>query len=944
MRFAKSVATAVAFVITCFGSATSQVFNGVLTQHNDNARSGQNLNETTLTPQNVSAATFGKVFSYSVDGQVYAQPLYVPNLSIPSMGTHNVVFVATENDSVYALDADGLSPTPLWHDSFINPAQGITAIPCSNTGCVVFPMRGITSTPVIDPNTDTMYLITRTVSKGQYFQTLHAIDITTGAEKFGGPVNIAGSVSGTGVGSKSGVIAFDPLAAVQRAGLLLANGMIYIAWSATREHGWIMAYDAQTLQQVAILNTTPNGTLGGVWQSGNGLAADGAGDIYVAVADGLFDVNTGGVDYGDSLLKLNSTLGVMDYFTPKDQACRRSYDKDLGSGGPLLLPAQGGAVSNELIIAGKGGGPCDSSGVTPIYVLNRDNLGQYNAMVDQVVEEVAASSAGYWSSPAYWQGSSAAYIYSAGGNGTTSDTLHMYSVSNGQLSATAVAQSSNTFIVGATPSISAKGNSSGIVWVIERQDNLDTNPGTSPAILYAYDATDVSKMLYNSTQVVQRDQGGCGNKFQVPTIANGRVYVATQNELDVFGLLGNSSSAPSVYLSNPCETFAAQAVGTTSAAQSVTLKNSGNLDLDINQITTSGLNAGDFNQSNPCAKSLAPGASCTITIKFTPSIVGAESAYVMISDNANGSPHNVYLTGVGQQVLAVTAGNNQSATVATLLPIALQVQATTGSGPAKGVQVTFSDSGVGGSFTAANVTTNSNGFASTSYTLPQKTGIYAITASASGYSSATFTESATAGTATTLSRAGGSGQKGAVGTTLAKQIIAKVVDQFGNGLPGASITFSDNGAGGKFSANPAITNSVGLAAVSYTLPTTSGTITITASTAGLTAVTYSETALAGPATSIAVLSGNNQKGSPSTKLTNPLVAKVTDQYGNPVPNVAVSFSDAGAGGSFSSNPVITGFLGKAAAYYTTPAVTGSVSITATGSGIATPANFTELVQ
>ena len=631
----------------------SQSFAGVLTQHNDNARTGQNLNETLLTTANVTSSSFGKLFSYSVDGQIYAQPLYVPNVNIPGQGVHNVVYVATQNDSLYAFDADGLSSTPLWQDSFIDPASGVTPVACEPNGtrliaCAVYPIYGITGTPVIDPNTNTLFLVARTKEKAKYVQRLHALDITTGAEKFSGPVNITAAVPGIGVGNKEGIVTFSPLYDIQRAGLLLLNGIIYIGWAGA-EHGWVMAYNENSLAQVGAISSTPNSSRGGVWQSGGGLAADASGNIYVATGDGLFDANTGGPDYGDSVLKLSPTLSVLDYFAPMDQACRSANDVDLGSGGPILLPVQPGAVPNELVIAGKGGDPCDSSGATPIYLLNQNSLGEYNPDQDQIVETVAGTAHGYWSNPTYWQGPSAANLYMAGltteqGAG---DYLKMYSVSNGLISTTPVAQSPNIFTMGSTPSVSANNTSEGIVWAIERRDGLSAMPGQKAAVLYAYDATNVSTVLYNSAQVQQRDQGGCGEKFQVPTIANGKVYVSTQNELDVFGLLG-SSQAPNIFLSLPCRNFTAQAVKTTSPRWPLKLTNSGSMQLDITSIAITGTNASEFAETNNCGTSLAAGATCTITITFTPAAPGPRTANVMFTDNAAGSPHNEYLVGVGK--------------------------------------------------------------------------------------------------------------------------------------------------------------------------------------------------------------------------------------------------------------------------------------------------------
>jgi len=654
----KGLASAGVLVALMFASHTpaeAQNFTGVLTQQNDNGRTGQNLRETTLTAQNVKAATFGRVFSYSVDGQIYSQPLYVPNVTIPGKGVHNVVYVETQNDSLYAFDADGLQSAPLWQVSFINPAAGITPVACEVNGkaiigCSVYPIYGITATPVIDSGSSTIYLITRTNNNGTYFQTLHAIDITNGTEKFGGPVNISGSVPGTGSGSKNGRVSFDPLRDIQRVGLLLLNGTVYIAWAGS-PHGWIMGYDSKTLTQTAIFNTTPNASAGGVWQSGNGLAADAGGNIYAASGNALFDANTGGSDYGDTVLKFDSSLNVIDYFTPKDQSCRQTHDLDIGGGGPVIFPPQSGNVPDELLIAGKGGSPCDSPAASPIYLLNQDDMGKYNATQDQDVEEVAGSGIGYLSSFAFWQGATSAAVYAAGQNGTNGngDTLKMYSVTDGLLSTSPVAQSSNTFPVGATPAISANGNSNGIVWAISRPQALNVMPGTAPAVLYAYNATDMT-MLYNSKQALgftyPLDQGGCAGKFVVPTVAKGRVYVGTQNQLDVYGLV-SSRTGPNLLFLNPCWTFPASTVGTP-VSQALPLGNNGKSAMTISSIKITGTNSADFTQTNNCPATLRSATKCVVTVTFTASMLGPETAYVTITDSTAGSPHNMYLLGVGK--------------------------------------------------------------------------------------------------------------------------------------------------------------------------------------------------------------------------------------------------------------------------------------------------------
>jgi hypothetical protein len=654
--FFLSIATSIFVSLTLLlPAAQGQGFTGVFTQHNDNARTGQNLNETVLTPQNVNVNKFGKLFSYPVDGQVYAQPLYVPNVSIPGQGVHNVLYVATENDTVYAFDADGLSPNILWQVSFINPSQGITTLNCVTLGfeCNVWPNTGITGTPVIDPTTNTIYLVARTQQGSNSIQSLHALDITTGAEKFGGPAQITATVPGTGTGTSHGKVPFTTLHNNHRP-MLLANGNIYMAW-AGQAHGWVMAYNATTLKQVAVFNTTPNGTLGGVWQSGSGIAEDSEGNLYLATGDGTFDASTGGIDYGDTVVKMDANLNVLDYFTPMDQACRlMPNDLDLGSGGPMVLPTQGGPFPDEVIQAGKGGTPCDewAGGVyaAPIYLTNRDNMGKYNSTQDQVIEEVEGANKGYWSNPAYWAGAAADYIYYSGADawGGVGDYLKQYTVSNGVVSSTPLEQSVAIFPVGSTPSISANGNENGILWTIMRKDSLSSTPGTKPAILYAFNAANVSQVLYTSAQNRQlRDQGGCANKFNVPTIANGKVYVGTQNELDVFGELPVTQTTPEPVVSAPCFSISGQTLGKTSPPVKTTLSNLGPVTLNIGSIAVTGPNAAEFAETNNCGSSLAVGSSCTISMTYTASVLLApQVATVVISDNALGGAQTVALFGV----------------------------------------------------------------------------------------------------------------------------------------------------------------------------------------------------------------------------------------------------------------------------------------------------------
>jgi len=513
--------------IFCLWSLTAwplqaQTYSGMLTWHNDLARTGQNLQETVLTRTNVNSKTFGKLFSYPVDGQIVGQPLFAYNVVIPAKGTYNVIYVVTENDSVYAFDADGVNTTALWYDSFINPSQGITPIPCADTGadpCPFASVIGITGTPVIDPSSGTLYLVAATKENGKYVNRLHALDITTGAEKFAGPIQIQASVKGTGAGNNHGVITLSPRHELQRSGLLLLNGVVYIGWTSfgdvTPFHGWVLSYSATTLVQIAVFNTTPNGSDGGVWQGGAAPSVDPAGSIYLITGNGKFDVNKGGSDWGDSFLKLDASLSVLDYFTPDDQSTLSKNDLDLGSGAGLLLPPQKGKFADEIVSAGKEG---------LIYVVNRDNMGKFHSKKNSVVQTVTGSADGYHGSAAYWNN----MIYYAG----RVDFLSQYKISKGLLSKTPVFQAPTKYTT--TPSVSAHGTKNAIVWAIERPL---TKNGVQPAVLHAYNASKISQELYNSTQSGQRDLLGLGITFSVPTITNGKVYVGTDTELDVLGLL-----------------------------------------------------------------------------------------------------------------------------------------------------------------------------------------------------------------------------------------------------------------------------------------------------------------------------------------------------------------------------------------------------------------------
>jgi hypothetical protein len=785
----------------------------LLTHRWDSARDGQNLNETLLTPSNVNGNQFGSLYSYNVDGYVSAQPLYMQNLSIVG-GQHNVLFVATQHDSVYALDADNPNSAPLWQTSFLNPSAGVTTVPMTDQGCTNVTLLnevGILSTPVIDPVSQTLYVVAKTKevsgSNTNYVFRLHALDITSGLDKLP-PAVITATVNGS-----RGPVNLDALHDFQRPALLLSNGTLYIAFGSngcdTNAHGWILAYNTSSLQQIAVWNSTPNQVYGGsIWMSGEGPAADSSGYVYFSTANGTFNANTGGSDYGDTVLKLNltgSALTIADYFTPYDQANMRQNDLDLASGGVTLLPDQPGSYPHLAIAIGKTG---------TIYLLNRDNMGKYNPSGNsQIVQSIANATLEQYGAPSYWNN----YVYFSARN----DYIKQFTMTNGLLSTSATAQSPSAYLVFGVPVVSANGSSNGILWTVRNVSSKGA------MVLSAFNATSMAE-LYNTNQNSGRDALGTAPHFASPVVVNGKVYVGTQGLVKVYGLFSS---------------------------------------------------------------------------------------------------------------ITATGGNNQSGNIGTKLPVNLSVQAVSPySGAVAGVTMTFSDGGAGGTFGSPTVTTDANGNASTSYTLPNNSGAVNITASSPNYLSASFTETAVAGTPASIVVVSGSYQSAMVGTALPSPLVAKVKDASGNGVPGIAVTFSDNGANGSFSGNPILTDSTGKATVNYTVPTKTRSITVTASTGSLS-VNFQEKATAGPATSLTVVAGNNQSARAGSQLPASLVVSVKDQYGNPVAGATVTFSDGGAGGKFSTTTPTTSSGGQASVTYTLPSTPGTVSITATINGLTV--TFTE---
>jgi hypothetical protein len=501
------------------------------TSQYNNARTGANLSETTLTLRNVNSRSFGKLFSLKVDGDVYAQPLYLPRLKVAGPRQHDVIFVATENDSVYAFDANEKAP-PLWQTHFADPSKGITAVPARDAHCpFINPEIGITSTPVIDVERGTLFVLARTKeqvsnSAAQYVQRLHALDIATGKERPGSPVVINATVAAKNRADKRREIAFDPLLENPRAALLLLNGNVYLSWGSSCDvgdyHGWVMAYDAQTLQQKAVFNTSPNGKEAAIWQSDTGPAADENGNIFVVTGNGDFDP-TNGHDYGDTILKLAldpNNLIVRDYFTPHDQETLSTKDLDLGAGGPVLLPDQNGTHPHLVLAGGKDGN---------LFVVDREHMGQYQPAKDDVVQTVKLRG-NLHAAPAYWN----QHVYVFGDN----DVLHDLTVRDGKLES-ATTGSMEPMNPGATPTVSADGNRDGIVWTISTR-TWEVFPERL-AVLHAYDAIDISRELYNSEENSDRDRAGISIRFSIPSVVNGKVYVGTRSEVDVYGLLPSAS-------------------------------------------------------------------------------------------------------------------------------------------------------------------------------------------------------------------------------------------------------------------------------------------------------------------------------------------------------------------------------------------------------------------
>lgn len=795
-------------LMLCLARATAQT--PVPTWHYDDARTSANTTETLLTHANVNASSFGKLFSDPVDGFIVGQPLYLPGVVIPGQGTHNVIYVATMHNSVYAFDAEHAG-SPLWTTSVLtySPA-GATSVPATvqkNGATTGWSEVGIISTPVIDPVSGTLYLVAETYEGGKVVHRLHALDVTTGLEKLGGPVTIAATYTLNGV-----VTTFQDLYQINRPALLLANGHVYIAFGSNccnaYSQGWVMSYNASTLRQEGTFCTEPGKTLASIWQRGAGLSADEAGNIYAETGEGFYSPGTNLAISVIKLSQVGTTLTLADWFTPFNYLALSNTDMDMAQS-VTILPDQPGPFPHEAIAIGKEG---------TIYVLNRDKMGNLctacTTTDSQIVQEVPQAVGFESGSPVYWNN----MVYFTG----SSVPALAFNLSNGSLVLPAAAQSTKVNGSGHAL-ITANGTSNGILWFL------------SGNTLWALDAHTMAR-LYNSDQAANsRDVVPAIAHFATPIVADGKLFVGTQSSLVVYGLFPEVSAL---------------------------------------------------------------------------------------------------------------AGNGQSAAAGTVLPVRLKVQVADpySKNPFTGETVTFSDGAKGGVFSSPTATTDSTGAAYTSYTLPTKAGVYTITASSPGDGSAILTETATPGPLTAVVVNQGFNQSAPIKTPFPLPLIAKARDAYGNGVPGIPITFSDGGVGGTFSATSVTTNASGLASTTYTTSTKAGPLKITATSGTVPSGNFWETVTPGPPSTIAKVSGDAQTAAPSTQLPQPLVVKVADQYGNVVSGASVSFTDGGAGGTFSSNPVLTGTTGTASVSYTTPSTAGTKTIQATVSGVSAAASFTVTVN
>jgi hypothetical protein len=785
------------WLITC-GVLSATIMwaqTAIVTWHYDNARSGANTNEARLTPANVNVNSFGKLFSKPVDGFIVGHPLYLPGISIPgAAGVHNVVYVATLNDTVYAFDANDGSAPALWTRSLLDySAAGATPVPISVKGCastVRWTQTGVISTPVIDQGTGTLYLVAETYESGNVVHRMHALDVTTGTERPGWPATIAASYTQNGIPST-----FVDTHQMNRPGLLLSNGHVYVAFGGSScngaDHGWVMSYNAATAQQEGAFDVEPGTGLASIWQKGAGISADPDGNIYAETGEGAVQPET---NLGSSVFKLSQVstrLSLTDWFTPWNWATLNSQDLDLNNG-VVILPDQSGTV-REAVTMGKEG---------TIYVLDRDHMGNLCSSCSgadpQIVQELPqVAPSGF--TPVVWNSS----VYITGGS-----KLQIYALSNGLLTP------GNSVVVGSMthPMITANGTKNGIVWMV------------NSANLTARDALSLGT-LYTSAQAPNgRDALPPYAHFASPIAADGQVFIGTQSSLVVYGLLpvlapagGNHQSAT---VASPLPVALEVRAKNATSAKAIA---------GVTVNFSDGGKGGVF--GSPTGVTNSQGyVSTTYTL---PTRTGQ---YTVTASAPSFAPATLLETAVpgAPAVLVNLSGKGQTAPAGTRLPapLVVKVRDSYANGVPK-IAVTFSDGGAGGKFSANPVITNSTGQASVLYTAGTKAGSVKVQASVVNLRSVVFAESVTAGSASALGVVSGNGQSAPVSSALPEPLVVQVTDGFGNPVSGASVQFSDGGRGGVFTASPLLTDATGKAAASYTTPPTTGAVTIQATVGGV---------------------------------------------------------------------------------------------------------------
>jgi hypothetical protein len=939
---------AVCVVLTPSSLFAQQPFT---TSRGDNARDAANTSETLLTPANVNKTGFGHLFSVPIDpgttpaSAILAQPLYMPNVNIPGQGVHNVVYVASMADSVYAIDAD--TGTQLWYASMLD--GGTTAsgadLPCGYGG---FKQEGILGTPAIDTNTNTMYLVAKTLRNGVVRHDIHALDITTGNDLPGSPVLIVAQ----SISNKSNVMNFNSLHQKNRPGMLLSNGVLYMGFGSNgcndSNSGWVLSYDEASLAPLGVFNTSPDWGLTSIWQSGSGLSADENGYVYASTAEAGshgYDVPSGGQTYCHSILKLApSTLTLTDYFTPSDVLFYNQHDLDVSSAGTVVLPDQDGPYPRQIVATGKQG---------MIYVLNRDQMGTYYQLANlsaqpdpQIIQEVSilpnapappgSTVSRMFGTPAYWNNA----LYFA----PDAAPITAFPVSGGVVPLGAPVTTPGGYAGSHSPSISANGNSNGVLWAINGTQLSAFNACISQNPCQGFAPL---QLLYTTNQAAGgRDKLPAVAHFATQTVANGKVYVATQTTLEAYGLF----HTPVVTAGNG-QTGPAGTALPVPFTVNVPNPYTGQPDVGAQVMLSDGGKGGSFNPPSPVYTDANGNATSTYTL---PKKVGTYTlTFSEIISGKTFASTTATATAIGSVPAKLLAfgGSKQTGAEGFALanPVIAQVQ-DANKNPVAGAIVTFTSNKTGTVFNPSSVATDVNGKASTSVQMPPTPGTVTITATGpAGVTPAhvTFTETSVAPVATNISITSGNNQSAPAGTQLNQALTVLVIDQFGHPLVGNSVTFTDNGAGGTFSyGNTVVTGLNGTASELYTLPTTVSSITINATATGLSGpAVFTENSVVGPAANIAVGSGNNQFAPAGTLLPLGLTVFVTDQGGNPVSGIAVTFSDGGAGGIFSnSNPVTTGTNGTATQFYTLPSVPGLVSVTATAVGVANGAVLSETAQ